>query len=107
MPDKVKPFIIEIYSDERMSDTYAAYASGTEDDIEEVIGTSEELISYLVDQYIGNWGFEDQFDDEEDYEEWEAMIGPHATEVTEEDINDPEYMKWFNTLEIIYDERNS
>ena len=47
------------------------------------------------------------FDDEEDYEEWEAMIGPHATEVTEEDINDPEYMKWFNTLEIIYDERNS
>ena len=105
--NEIKPFIIEIYSDERMSDSYAAYASGTEDDVEEAIGTSEELISYLVDQHISNWWAENEFDYEEDYEEWEAMIGPHATEVTEEDINDPEYMKWFNTLEIIYDERNS
>lgn len=107
MPDKVKPFIIEIYSDERMSDTYAAYASGTEDDVEEAIGTAEELIYYLVDQHIGNWGDEDQFDGEEDYEEWKSTIGPHATELTEEDINDPEYMEWFNALEVIYDERNS
>lgn len=105
--NEIKPFVIEIYSDERMSDPYAAYASGTEDDVEEVIGTSEELISYLVDQHISNWWAENEFDYEEDYEEWESMIGPHATEVTEEDINDPEYMKWFNTLEIIYDERNS
>ena len=105
--NEIKPFIIEIYSDERMSDPYAAYASGTEDDVEEAIGTSEELISYLVDQHIGNWMCEDEFDNEEDYEEWEAMIGPHATELTEEDMNDPEYMEWFNALEVIYDERNS
>ena len=107
MTNEIKPFIIEIYSDERMSDPYAAYASGTEDDVEEAIGTSEELISYLVDQHIGNWMCEDEFDNEEDYEEWEAMIGPHATELTEEDMNDPEYMEWFNALEVIYDERNS
>ena len=27
--NEIKPFVIEIYSDERMSDPYAAYASGT------------------------------------------------------------------------------
>ena len=38
MTNEIKPFIIEIYSDERMSDPYVAYASGTEDDVEEAIG---------------------------------------------------------------------
>ena len=35
------------------------------------------------------------------------MIAPHATEVTDEDLEDSSYVNWFNGLEIIYDERTN
>lgn len=105
MLNNIRPWVVEVYSDERMSDTYAAYASGTADEVEEAIGTAEEVMMYLIDQHIGNWYAE--FDDDEEYEEWESTIGAHVSEVTDDDINDAEYMEWFNNLEVIYDERNS
>ena len=40
-------------------------------------------------------------------EEWIDMIAPHATEVTDEDLEDSSYVNWFNGLEIIYDERTN
>ena len=105
MLNNIKPWVVEVYSDERMPDTYAAYASGTADEVEEAIGTAEEVIMYLIDQHVGNWCSEFD-DDDEEYEEWESTIGAHVSEVTDDDINDTEYMKWFNNLEVIYDERN-
>ena len=104
MLNNIKPWVVEVYSDERMPDTYAAYASGTADEVEEAIGTAEEVMMYLIDQHVGNWCAE--FDDDEEYEEWESTIGAHVSEVTDDDINDTEYMEWFNNLEVIYDERN-
>lgn len=99
---EIRPWIINVYADDRCTDTYAAYASGTADDVEEIIGSNEELITTLVDSYIADW--EDSFD--EDDEDWMYMIAPHATEVTDEDLEDSSYVNWFNGLEIIYDERN-
>lgn len=99
----IRPWLVEIYADDRCSNPYAAYAEGTADDVEEAIGTSEELIADLVDDYIAEWA--DDFEDD-DPEEWQAMIGPHATEVTDEDLEDPDFVAWFNSLEVIYDERS-
>lgn len=100
---EIRPWIINVYADDRCTDTYAAYASGTADDVEEIIGSNEELITTLVDSYIADW--EDNFD--EDDEDWMYMIAPHATEVTDEDLEDSSYVNWLNGLEIIYDERNA
>lgn len=100
---EIRPWIINVYADDRCTDTYAAYASGTADDVEEIIGSNEELITTLVDSYIADW--EDSFD--EDDEDWMYMIAPHATEVTDEDLEDSSYVNWLNGLEIIYDERNA
>ena len=100
---EIRPWIINVYVDDRCTDTYAAYASGTADDVEEIIGSNEELITTLVDSHIVDW--EDSFD--EDDEDWIDMIAPQATEVTDEDLEDSSYVNWFNGLEIIYDERNA
>ena len=100
---EIRPWIINVYADDRCTDTYAAYASGTADDVEEIIGSNEELITTLVDSHIADW--EDSFD--EDDEDWIYMIAPHATEVTDEDLEDSSYVNWFNGLEIIYDERTN
>ena len=100
---EIRPWIINVYADDRCTNTYAAYASGTADDVEEIIGSNEELITTLVDSYIADW--EDSFD--EDDEDWIDMIASHATEVTDEDLEDSSYVNWFNGLEIIYDERNA
>ena len=102
MMKEIRPWIIDVYADDRCTDTYAAYASGTADDVEEIISSNEELISTLVDSYIGDW--EDCFD--EDDEDWMDMIAPHATEVTDEDLENSNFVNWFNDLEVIYDERN-
>lgn len=99
---EIRPWIINVYADDRCTDTYAAYASGAADDVEEIIGSNEELITTLVDSYIADW--EDSFN--EDDEDWMDMIAPHATEVTDEDLEDSSYVNWLNGLEIIYDERN-
>lgn len=100
---EIRPWIINVYADDRCTDTYAAYASGTADDIEEIISSNEELITTLVDSHIADW--EDSFD--EDDEDWMDMIAPHATEVIDEDLEDSSYVNWFNGLEIIYDERTN
>ena len=102
MMKEIRPWIINVYADDRCTDTYVAYASGTADDVEEIISSNEELISTLVDSYIGDW--EDCFD--EDDEDWMDMIAPHATEVTDEDLENSSFVNWFNDLEVIYDERN-
>lgn len=100
----IKPWIVEIYSDPRCSDAYAAYAScSSESELEEQIGTNEELMLYLIDAHIGEW---DTYIEEDEYEEWQCSIGPHAHLVEDKDMNDEAYMKWFNSLEVIYDERN-
>ena len=99
----IRPWLVEIYADDRCSDGYAAWADCADaDELEEQIGTAEELMATLVDYHIGEW--EDCFDEDDD--EWMSMIGPHVTEVTDEDMQDPDFVKWFNDLEVIYDERN-
>ena len=101
MMKEIRPWIINVYADDRCTDTYAAYASGTADDVEEIISSNEELITTLVDSHIADW--EDSFD--EDDEDWMDMIAPHATEVTDEDLENSNFVNWFNNLEVIYDER--
>lgn len=92
-------FIVEVYGDDdRMCDTYRAYANGSEEEVEDKI---------IKDDYwdsIREWHIEDFsycFDDseEEDREIWEEMIAPHCEQVEKED-------DYFNSLPIIYDERN-
>lgn len=81
-----------------MCDTYRAYANGSEEEVEDKI---------IKDDYwdsIREWHIEDFsycFDDseEEDREIWEEMIAPHCEQVEKED-------DYFNSLPIIYDERN-
>ena len=97
-------FLVEIYSDDRMCDDYRAYSSIEDpDELEELIGTSEEIMADAVDSHIGNW--DDGVNIEEDeYEEWESMIAPHVKKLSNEEFNDEEYMEWFNNLPIIYEE---
>ena len=102
LENNIRPWVIEVYSDPRMSDVYAAYAEGNEDDVEEIIGTAEETWQYLLDAHIGEW---DSYVEEDEYEDWICDIGPHAKEITEEEWNDVEFRKWFDNLEVIYDER--
>lgn len=100
----IRPWLVEIYSDDRCSDPYAAYADVNDpEELEEIIGTNEELMPDLVADHIANW--QDDFDEDDD--EWQDMIGPHVTEVTDEDMEDPDFVRWFKELEVIYDERNS
>lgn len=98
----IRPWLVEIYADDRCSNAYVAYADcESADELEELIGTMEELMPDLVDEYIAEWS--DDF--EEDDDEWIDMIAPHVTEVTDEDLEDPDFVRWLNDLEVIYDER--
>ena len=90
-------FIVEVYGDDdRMYDTYRAYAIGTEEEVEEKI---------IFDDYwdsVREWHVQDFSycsDDDEDREIWEETIAPHCEQVEKED-------DYFNSLPIIYDERN-
>ena len=98
----IRPWLVEIYADDRCSNAYVAYADcESTDELEELIGTMEELMPDLVDEYIAEWS--DDFEDDDD--EWIDMIAPHVTEVTDEDLEDPDFVRWLNNLEVIYDER--
>lgn len=104
--DQIRPWLVEVYSDERCSDSYAAYSSCIySDELEDIISNSDKIMGYVIDAHVGEWGSEFS-DDEEEYEEWESTIGVHVSQISKDDIEDPCYMKWFNSLEVIYDERN-
>ena len=106
---EIRPWIINVYADDRCTDTYAAYASGTVDDVEEIIGSNEELITTLVDSHIADW--EDSFDEdvegdtEEEREEcFEQLREDFMSEISYECVEvDPEEADQY---EIIYDERD-
>ena len=103
--DIIRPWLVEVYSDERCSDSYAAYSRcSCSDELENIISNSDKIMGYVIDAHVGEWSSE--FSDDEEYEEWESTIGAHVSEVSEDDMEDPHYMKWFNSLEVIYDERN-
>lgn len=80
-----------------MCDTYRAYANGSEEVEDKII--FDDYWDFVRDWHIENFSY--CFDDSEDNEReiWEEMIAPHCEQVEKED-------DYFNSLPIIYDERN-
>ena len=88
----MKTYIVQIYSDDRCCDTYAAYSNKTSEELEDAIVMSKEWLDIEAD-YIADWSVE--YEDED--EEWMELIAPHAEEWCSD--------AWFKTLPIIWDER--
>ena len=100
-------FFIYFYSDDREVDSYVLKTNLTlnskdpEQEVEDLI-LSNDVWYRLYDLYVGEWGSdnlaEGYFEDDEfpEYdEEWEALIGPHATLV---DKDDKAMVDYLNTL---------
>lgn len=88
----MKTYIVQIYSDDRCCDTYAAYSNKTLEELEDAIVMSNEWLDIEAD-YISDWAVE--YEDED--EEWMELIAPHAERWSPD--------SWFRTLPIIWDER--
>ena len=98
---KINSFLISVYSDSRMTDEWRAYLyTDDEDEAKNAIPSNE--VSMAIDDHYDNWWCE--FDDDE-IEEWEACIDLHVRLLTDE-LDDKEYMNWFENLPCLYDERN-
>lgn len=102
MPEKkINSFLISVYSDSRMTDEWRAYLyTDDEDEVRNAIPSNE--VSMAIDDHYDNWWCE--FDDDE-IEEWEACIDLHVRLLTDE-LDDKEYINWFENLPCLYDERN-
>ena len=102
MPEKkINSFLISVYSDSRMTDEWRAYLyTDDEDEARNAIPSNE--VSMAIDDHYDNWWYE--FDDDE-LEEWEACIDLHVRLLTDE-LDDKDYMNWFENLPCLYDERN-
>lgn len=100
-------FLIEVYSDDREVDSYTLKTNLTlnsknpEEEVEDLI-LSSDVWYRLYDLYVGSWGSDNlaegssEDDDFPEYdEEWEALIGPHATLI---DKNDKEMVDYLNKL---------
>ena len=98
---KINSFLISVYSDSRMTDEWRAYLyTDNEDEARNAIPSNE--VSMAIDDHYDNWWCE--FDDDE-LEEWEACIDLHIRLLTDE-LDDKDYMNWFENLPCLYDERN-
>ena len=98
---KINSFLISVYSDSRMTDEWRAYLyTDNEDEARNAIPSNE--VSMAIDDHYDNWWCE--FDDDE-LEEWEACIDLHVRLLTDE-LDDKDYMNWFENLPCLYDERN-
>jgi hypothetical protein len=92
-------FIVEVYGDDdRMCDTYRAYAIGTEEEVEDKI-IEDDYWDDVREWHIQNFSYCFDDDEDDDREIWEEMIAPHCEKIEEDD-------DYFNSLPIIYDERN-
>lgn len=100
-------FLIEVYSDDREVDSYALKTSLTlnsenpEEAVEDLILESD-IWYRLYDLYVSTWGSDnlaEGYSEDDDFpeydEEWEAMIGPHATLI---DKNDKAMVDYLNKL---------
>ena len=102
MPEKkINSFLISVYSDSRMTDEWRAYLY-TDDEGEAKNAIPSNEVSMAIDDHYDNWWCE--FDDDE-IEEWKACIDLHVRLLTDE-LDDKEYMNWFENLPCLYDERN-
>lgn len=100
-------FLIDVYSDDREVDSYALKTNLTlnsenpEEAVEDLI-LSSPIWFRLYDLYVSEWGSDnlaEGYDEDDDFpeydEEWEAMIGPHATLI---DKNDKAMVDYLNKL---------
>ena len=100
-------FLIEVYSDDREVDSYALRTNLTlnskdpEQDVEDLI-LSSDVWYRLYDLYVGEWGSDnlaEGYSEDDEFpeydEEWEALIGPHATLI---DKNDKEMVDYLSKL---------
>lgn len=88
----MKTYIVQVYSDERCGDTWAAYSNKDPEELEDAIITSDEWLDIEAD-HISNWAHD--YEDEDD--EWVDLIAPHAERWSPD--------SWFRTLPVIWDER--
>lgn len=88
----MKTYIVQVYSDERCGDTWAAYSNKDPEELEDAIIASDEWLDIEAD-HISNWAYD--YEDEDD--EWVDLIAPHAERWPPD--------SWFRTLPIIWDER--
>lgn len=106
MPEKnINSFLISVYSDSRMTDEWRAYLyTDDEDEARNAIPSNE--VAMAIDDHYDNWCCEFSDDDDNDeLEEWEACIDLHVRLLTDE-LNNKDYMNWFENLPCLYDERN-
>ena len=100
-------FLIEVYSDDREVNSYALRTNLTlnskdlEQEVEDLI-LSSDVWYRLYDLYVGEWGSDnlaEGYSEDDEFpeydEEWEALIGPHATLV---DKDDKAMVDYLNTL---------
>lgn len=88
----MKTYIVQIYSDERCGDTWAAYSNKEPEELEDAIVMSDEWLDIEAD-HIASWAHD--YEDEDD--EWVDLIAPHAERWSPD--------SWFRTLPVIWDER--
>ena len=90
-------FLIEVYSDDREVNSYALKTNLTlnsknpEEDVEDLI-LSRDIWYRLYDIYVDEWGLDnlaEGYSEDDEFpeydEDWEALIGPHATLVDKDD----------------------
>ena len=100
-------FLIEVYSDDREVNSYALKTNLTlnsknpEEEVEDLI-LSSDIWYRLYDLYVSEWGLDnlaEGYSEDDEFpeydEEWEALIGPHATLV---DKDDKAMVDYLNTL---------
>lgn len=100
-------FLIEVYSDDREVNSYALKTNLTlnsknpEEEVEDLI-LSSDIWYRLYDLYVSEWGLDnlaEGYSEDDEFpeydEDWEALIGPHATLV---DKDDKAMVDYLNTL---------
>lgn len=88
----MKTYIVQVYSDDRCCDTWAAYSEKEQEELEDAIVMSDEWLDIAAD-HIANWA--EDYEDEDD--KWIDLVAPHAEEWAPD--------TWFKSLPVIWDER--
>lgn len=99
----MKHYCVEVYSDNRLCDSYQAWSNKDPEELEDAILDSESWDSIYEDHY-SNWVSDFDGDEEEEIDEWASCIGPHVTDFEVESESDEQ---WLSSLPMIWDERET
>ena len=83
----MKTYIVQVYSDERCGDTWAAYSNKDPEELEDAIVTSDKWLDIEAD-HISNWAhdYEDEDDEEYEYEDEDLNGEEQSEEQPEQEV---------------------